>query len=143
MEVKSRIRRIEKEISGLQRDRIRVVIAEDDGMTMLFLRRAFSEAGFEVVKAVRDGQQAIEAIREHLPDALVMDIEMPRLGGIEAARRIRSERPMPIILMTGHYDPSLIAAALASGAHCCLIKPVVAAQVIDAVRAALATPIER
>jgi two-component system, response regulator PdtaR len=116
----------------------RVVIAEDEGMTIMLLRRALTAAGYTVVRAVPDGQQAVEAARELRPDFLVMDINMPRMSGIEAARQITAERPVPIIMLTAYSDQSLVEEAIAAGACAYLVKPVVVEQVAPAVRTALA-----
>lgn len=107
-------------------------------MTILLLRRALTLAGYEVVKAVPDGEQAVLAARELAPDFLVMDINMPRMSGIEAARQITLERPLPIIMLTAYSDQALVEEAIAAGACAYLVKPVVAEQVAPAVRTALA-----
>lgn len=116
----------------------RVVLAEDEGMTIMLLRRALTAAGYDVVRAVPDGQQAVEAARELLPDFLMMDINMPRMTGIEAARLISAERPIPIIMLTAYNDPGLVEEAIAAGACAYLVKPVEVEQVAPAVRTALA-----
>ena len=116
----------------------RVVIAEDEGMTILLLRRALTMAGYEVVKAVPDGEQAVLAARELKPDFLVMDINMPRMTGIEAARQITAERPVPIVMLTAYSEQSLVEEAIEAGACAYLVKPVVVEQVAPAVRTALA-----
>ncbi|MBB6053518.1 ANTAR domain-containing response regulator [Armatimonas rosea] len=118
--------------------KIRAILAEDEGMTILLLRRALTLAGYEVVKAVPDGEQAVLAARELAPDFLVMDINMPRMSGIEAARQITLERPLPIIMLTAYSDQALVEEAIAAGACAYLVKPVVAEQVAPAVRTALA-----
>ncbi|MGC4042830.1 MAG: response regulator [Armatimonas sp.] len=116
----------------------RVVVAEDEGMTILLLRRALTAAGYEVVRAVPDGEQAVQAARELKPDFLVLDINMPRMSGIEAARCITEERPVPIVMLTAYSDPEHVDDAISAGACAYLVKPVVAEQVAPAVRTALA-----
>ena len=116
----------------------RAVIAEDEGMTIMLLRRALTAAGYDVVRAVPDGQQAVVAARELEPDFIVMDINMPRMTGIEAARLITAERPVPIIMLTAYSDQELVDEAIAAGACAYLVKPVVVEQVAPAVRTALA-----
>lgn len=116
----------------------RVILAEDEGMTILLLRRALTAAGYEVVKVVSDGEQAVLAARELKPDFLVMDINMPRMTGIEAARQITAERPVPIVMLTAYSDPAIVEEAISAGACAYLVKPVVAEQVAPAVRTALA-----
>lgn len=116
----------------------RAVLAEDEGMTVMLLRRALTVAGYDVVKAVPDGEQAVEAARTFRPDFMVMDINMPRMTGIEAARQITAERPLPIIMLTAYSDQALVDEAIAAGACAYLVKPVVVEQVAPAVRTALA-----
>ena len=107
-------------------------------MTVMLLRRALTVAGYDVVKAVPDGEQAVEAARTFRPDFMVMDINMPRMTGIEAARQITAERPLPIIMLTAYSDQALVDEAIAAGACAYLVKPVVVEQVAPAVRTALA-----
>lgn len=107
-------------------------------MTILLLQRALSAAGYEVVKAVADGEQAVRAAHELRPDFLMMDINMPRMSGIEAARRITDEHPVPIIMLTAYSDAALVAEAIGAGACAYLVKPVVIEQIAPAVRTALA-----
>ncbi len=118
--------------------RRRALLAEDEGLTILLLRRALTAAGYEVVKAVGDGEQAVLAARELKPDFLLMDINMPRLSGIEAARQITAERPVPIVMLTAYSDQAIVDEAIAAGACAYLVKPVVVEQVAPAVRTALA-----
>ena len=121
-----------------EKTKSRAILAEDEGITILLLRRALTAAGYEVVKAVSDGEQAVLAARELKPDFLVMDINMPRMNGIEAARQISAERPVPIIMLTAYSDQALVDEAIAAGACAYLVKPVVVEQVAPAVRTALA-----
>lgn len=116
----------------------RAILAEDEGITILLLRRALTLAGYDVVKAVPDGEQAVLAARELKPDFLIMDINMPKMSGIEAARQITAERPIPIIMLTAYSDQALVEEAIAAGACAYLVKPVVVEQVAPAVRTALA-----
>ncbi|MBB6050787.1 ANTAR domain-containing response regulator [Armatimonas rosea] len=118
--------------------KLRALIVEDEGMTILLLQRALSAAGYEVVKAVADGEQAVRAAHELQPDFLMMDINMPRMNGIEAARLITDERPVPIIMLTAYSDETLVKEAISAGACAYLVKPVVIEQIAPAVRTALA-----
>jgi two-component system, response regulator PdtaR len=118
--------------------KLRALIVEDEGMTVLLLQRALSAAGYDVVKAVADGEQAVRAAHELQPDFLMMDINMPRMNGIEAARLITDERPVPIIMLTAYSDETLIKEAISAGACAYLVKPVVIEQIAPAVRTALA-----
>lgn len=118
--------------------KLRALLVEDEGMTILLLQRALTAAGYEVVKAVADGEQAVRAAHELQPDFLMMDINMPRMNGIDAARLITDERPVPIIMLTAYSDETLVREAISAGACAYLVKPVVIEQIAPAVRTALA-----
>ena len=79
---------------------MRILIAEDETIIRLDLRDLLERAGHEVVAEARDGEEAIAFAREHEPELAVMDVKMPRLDGIEAARKILDERPIPIVMLT-------------------------------------------
>src|SRR5258707_15631010 len=80
--------------------RMRILVAEDETIIRLDLRGLLERAGHEVIAEARDGEEAVDLAREHEPDLAVMDVKMPRLDGIEAARRILEERPIPIVILT-------------------------------------------
>jgi two-component system, response regulator PdtaR len=117
--------------------KLRALLVEDEGMTILLLQRALTAAGYDVVKAVADGEQAVRAAHELQPDFLIMDINMPRMNGIEAARLITDERPVPIIMLTAYSNETLVEEAIDAGACAYLVKPVVIEQIAPAVRTAL------
>ncbi len=83
--------RAEVAVSGMTR----VLVAEDETLIRLDLRGLLEAAGFEVCAEARDGEEAVELARETEPDVALLDVKMPRLDGIEAARRILDERPIP------------------------------------------------
>jgi two-component system, response regulator PdtaR len=127
-----------EEITKPETAKLRVILAEDEGMTILLLRRAMTAAGYEVVNAVASGDLAVISARTLKPDFMVMDINMPGISGIEAARQITAERPVPIIMLTAYSDPIFVDEAIEAGACAYLVKPVVAEQIAPAVRTALA-----
>ncbi len=118
--------------------KLRALLVEDEGMTILLLRRALTTAGYDVVGAVSDGEQGVVAARTLKPDFVIMDINMPRMSGIEAARLITDESPIPIIMLTAYSDEVLVGEAIGAGACAYLVKPVVVEQIAPAVRTALA-----
>ena len=73
---------------------MKVLVAEDETIIRLDLVEMLARAGLEVVAEARDGLEAVELARSELPDLAVLDVKMPRLDGIEAARRILDERPI-------------------------------------------------
>ena len=119
-------------------DRTRVLIAEDETIIRLDLRQLLEEHGFEVVGEARDGLEAVELARETQPDVALFDIRMPELDGVEAARRIYAERPLPIVMLTAYADPELVTRAIGAGVFGYLTKPFEARDVVPAIHAAVA-----
>jgi two-component system, response regulator PdtaR len=81
---------------------MRILVAEDETIIRLDLRDLLERAGFEVCAEARDGEEAVALARSELPDVAVLDVKMPKLDGIEAARRILDERPIPIVMLTAY-----------------------------------------
>jgi AmiR/NasT family two-component response regulator len=116
----------------------RVLICEDEGLTALYLQKCLSQLGYDVVGEARDGEEAVERAAVLKPDAVLMDVRMPRLDGIEATRRIMAARPTAIVMITAFSEHELVEEALAAGASGYLIKPVSDEQIEPALRVALA-----
>ena len=102
---------------------MRVLIAEDETIIRLDLRELLERSGFEVCAEARDGEEAVALARSHTPDLAIMDVKMPRLDGIEAARRILDERPFPIVMLTAYGQRELVARAVEAGVFGYLVKP--------------------
>src|SRR5881396_2091845 len=102
---------------------MRVLIAEDETLIRLDLRALLEKAGFEVCAEARDGEEAVDLARETQPDVAVLDVKMPRLDGIEAARRILDERPIPIVMLTAYGQDELVSRAIEAGVFGYLVKP--------------------
>src|SRR5437588_12944386 len=79
---------------------LKAVIAEDEQLTRTIIRARLEKLGHNVVAEAGDGEQAIEAARVHKPDVIIMDIKMPVMDGIEAARAILSECPCAILFLS-------------------------------------------
>lgn len=116
----------------------RVMTAEDDPIVRADLRLVLEEAGFGVCAGARDGVEAVELARLHAPDVIVLDLDLPRLGGVEATRQILSERDVPIIALTGR-STELALEAVEAGAVTYLRKPFVEQELVDTVTTALDT----
>ncbi len=116
----------------------RVLIAEDETIVRLDLRSLLSSRGFEVVGEARDGEEAVELARTLEPDLVMLDVKMPRLDGVEAARRILAERPVPIVLLTAYGHEALVGRAIEVGVFGYLTKPYREQDLLPAIRTALA-----
>ena len=95
-------------------------------------------AGFEVVAEARDGQEAVELAAQHDPDLAVMDVKMPGLDGIEAARRMLERRSFPIVMLTAFSESDLVGRAVDAGVFGYLVKPFRESDLLPAIAAARA-----
>lgn len=102
---------------------IRVVVADDESIIRLDLREMLTGLGYEVVGEAGDGRAAIALARETQPDLVIMDIRMPDLDGIEAARILTSEHIAPVLLLTAYSQTELIEGAKEAGVVGYLVKP--------------------
>jgi DNA-binding NtrC family response regulator len=115
----------------------RVVIADDNPALRRGLARAFALAGFEVAEA-GDGQAAVAAVQAQAPVAVVLDVQMPGIGGLEALRSIHTSAPqVPVLMLTGYGEIPLAVEAIRAGATDFLTRPIEAERVIAAVRRAI------
>jgi response regulator NasT len=102
---------------------VRILIAEDETIIRLDLRDLLERAGHEIVAEARDGEEAVSLAREHAPELAIMDVKMPKLDGIEAAKRILEERPIPIVMLTAYGQEELVNRAVEAGVFGYLVKP--------------------
>jgi DNA-binding NarL/FixJ family response regulator len=117
--------------------RARVLLADDHVLLLEAFRRML-EPAFEVVGAVADGAALVEQALALEPDLVVADVSMPRMNGLEAARRLRGELPgTRVVFLTVNDDPQLAAEAFALGASGYLLKSSTATELHEAIRAAL------
>jgi two-component system, response regulator PdtaR len=117
---------------------VRILIAEDETIIRLDLRGLLEQAGFEVCAEAKDGLEAVELARSAEPDLAVLDVKMPRLDGIEAARRILDERPIPIVMLTAYGQDELVSRAVEAGVFGYLVKPFREQDLLPAIKAARA-----
>ncbi|HEU0305133.1 MAG TPA: response regulator [Gaiellaceae bacterium] len=117
---------------------MRILVAEDETIIRLDLRALLEQHGFEVCGEARDGVEAVDLARELEPDLAVMDVKMPRLDGIDAARRILEERPIPIVMVTAYGQDEIVSRAVEAGVFGYLVKPFREQDLLPAIRTARA-----
>ncbi|MDX6511849.1 MAG: two-component system, response regulator PdtaR [Gaiellaceae bacterium] len=117
---------------------MRVLVAEDETIIRLDLRALLERAGFEVCAEARDGVEAVELARSEQPDLAIMDVKMPHLDGIEAARRILEERSIPIVMLTAYGQGELVSRAVEAGVFGYLVKPFREQDLVPAIETARA-----
>jgi response regulator NasT len=111
---------------------MRVLIAEDEAVIRMDLREMLEEEGHEVVAEARDGAEAIRLARQHAPDVVFMDINMPGTNGIDAARTLSEERIAPVVMVTAFSQTSYVEQAVQAGAMAYIVKPFVRADIVPA-----------
>ena len=117
---------------------MKILIAEDETIIRLDLRDLLERAGFEVCAEAKDGEEAVELARSAEPDLAILDVKMPKLDGIEAARRILEERPIPIVMLTAYGQDELVSRAVEAGVFGYLVKPFREQDLLPAIAAARA-----
>lgn len=116
---------------------IRVVIAEDEAIIRLDLKESLEEEGYEVVGEAGRGDQAIELARELRPDLAILDIKMPGVDGLTAARTIAAERICAVLMLTAFSQREIIEEARDAGALAYLVKPFQKNDLIPAIEVAI------
>jgi response regulator NasT len=102
---------------------MRILTAEVETIIRLDERDVLERVGHEVAGEARDGEEAVALARELEPDLAIMDVKMPRLDGIEAAKRILDARPIPIVMLTAYGQDELVSRAAEAGVFGYLVKP--------------------
>jgi AmiR/NasT family two-component response regulator len=117
---------------------MRILIAEDETIIRLDLRELLEKSGFEVCAEARDGDEAVQLARTMEPDLALLDVKMPKLDGIEAARKILEERPIPIVMVTAYGEKELVSRAIEAGVFGYLVKPFRETDLLPAIQTATA-----
>jgi two-component system, response regulator PdtaR len=116
---------------------LRIVVAEDETIVALSIISQLEELGHAVVGDATDGLDAIEICSKQQPDLVVMDINMPRMNGIQAAKTIKERFQIPVVIVSGYSDETLISEAANAGVFSYLIKPVTKQNLAPAIEVAL------
>ncbi len=121
-------------MTGLRR--MRILICEDEALTVLKLRRLLTAAGHQVVGEAKNGEECLALTQETEPDLVLMDIKMPGMDGTEATRQLLQQRPLPVVMLTAYSDDETVRAATEAGACAYLVKPVNRSQLLSALHVA-------
>ncbi|MFM8794181.1 MAG: ANTAR domain-containing response regulator [Acidimicrobiales bacterium] len=116
---------------------IRVVIAEDEAIIRLDLKETLEEEGYDVVGETGRGDKAVDLVRELRPDIAVLDIKMPGMDGLEAARQITKDRICGVLVLTAFSQREIIEEARDAGALAYLVKPFQKSDLIPAIEVAI------
>lgn len=103
--------------------KLRIVIADDEPIIRLDLKKMLEDCGYEVVGEAGDGAKAVELARALKPDVAILDIRMPEMDGIDAARIITEEKIAPVLLLTAYSQIDLVHRAKEAGVYSYLVKP--------------------
>ena len=115
----------------------RVVIAEDEAIIRLDLKEILTSAGYDVVGESGRGDEAVQLVAEHRPDLAILDIKMPGMDGLRAAREITSQYQVAVMLLTAFSQRDLIEEARDAGVAAYLVKPFQARELLPAVAGVL------
>lgn len=119
-------------------DPVRVVVAEDEAIIRLDLVETLRAEGYDVVAETGRGDDAVALVAQHQPDVALLDVKMPGLDGIAAARAIAVDRRTAVVLLTAFSHRDLVEEATEAGAMAYLVKPYQRAELVPAIETALA-----
>jgi two-component system, response regulator PdtaR len=121
----------------ITKTQVRVVIADDDPIIRMDLREMLTDLNYQVIGEAADGKNAVALARDLKPELVIMDIRMPEMDGIEAARTLTQESVAPVLLLTAYSEPELVQRAMQAGVVGYLVKPFREAQLGPAIEVTL------
>jgi two-component system, response regulator PdtaR len=116
---------------------LKIIVAEDETLVALSIIAQLKELDYQVIGDATDGIEVVELCEQLRPDLVVMDINMPRLNGIEAAKLIKEKWQIPVVIVSGYSDEKLIKEATEAGVISYLIKPVTKQNLAPAIEVAV------
>lgn len=119
-------------------ERTRVIIADDESLIRMDLREMLTNLGYLVVGEAADGRSAVNLARELRPDIVIMDVKMPDMDGIEAAKVLTEERLGPVLLLSAYSQQELVQRARQAGVAGYLVKPFRESDLTPAIEVVLA-----
>ncbi|HUV06044.1 MAG TPA: response regulator [Armatimonadota bacterium] len=116
---------------------LRILIADDESIIRLDLKKILESMGHKVVAKASDGKTALALARKNKPDLAILDIKMPQMDGLEAAKIITEEKICPVLLLTAYSQQDLIDRAKEAGVFAYLVKPFKEADLLPAIEIAI------
>ena len=116
---------------------LRIVVSDNESIIRMDLRELLEEAGHHVVGEAANGVKAVELTRKYRPDLVIMDIKMPEMDGITAAKIITNEKIAPVLLLTAFSQKEIVDKAKDSGVLAYLVKPVKEVNLFPAIEIAI------
>ena len=116
---------------------LRIVIADDEPIIRLDLRKTLENMGHQVVGEAGDGAKAVDMARDLKPDIVILDIKMPEMDGIDAAKLVTTEGIAPVLLLTAYSQKDLVDRAKDAGVFAYLVKPFKEADLLPAMEIAI------
>jgi response regulator NasT len=111
-------------MTNTSRNGLRIVVADDERDVQQFLNEMLTHLGHTVIGVAENGRQLVEMCRTGAPDLVVTDIRMPGLDGLEAAAEANRDRPVPVVIISGHHEGPLLERASVDYVMTYLVKPV-------------------
>src|SRR5438270_9734862 len=105
-------------------NRIRIAVADDERDMREFYERFLPMLGYDVHSVAATGKQLVEQCRTSRPDLVITDIRMPDMDGVEAAKALCKEKPLPVVLVSAYHDDQTVARANSDFIHGYLVKPI-------------------
>ena len=130
----------EADLVPIRPGKIRILLVDDHPLLRQAIRSLLvKQAGFEIIGEAGDGEEAVRLAAEMVPDVVLMDINMPKLNGLEATLKIKASHPsIAVLVLTVHTDDQYILGILQAGAAGYLVKSVFGEEVIQAIRGVVA-----
>lgn len=116
---------------------LKIIIADDEPIIRMDLREILEDAGHKVIGEAANGEKAVELARKYKPDLVILDIKMPKMDGITAAKIIGDEKIAPVLLLTAFSQPEIVERATESGVLAYLVKPVQEANLFPTMEVAM------
>lgn len=112
----------------------KIVIADDEAIIRMDLKEMLEGENYEIIGEASDGQKAYDLLLKLNPDLAILDINMPKMTGLEVARKIKEEKDVPIVILTAYSQDSTVEEAVELGIYAYLVKPVREDQLFPALK---------